>query len=114
MSAATNRVVALVAVGAPGNRRPYTATAEDLRRYQLHLVETGVSPMSVNAAITGLRFFFEVTVERADSLAKMSPVRVPHKLPVILSREEVARLIECAGNDKLRIPVTTEQHSGEV
>lgn len=93
-------------------RRPDTASAEDLRRYQLHLVETGVSPMSVNAAITGLKFFFEVTVERADALAKMSPVRVPHRLPVILSREEVARLIECAGNDKYRAMLSVAYGAG--
>jgi len=93
-------------------RRPDTATAEDLRRYQLHLVETGVSPMSVNAAITGLKFFFEVTVERADAIGKMSPVRVPHRLPVILSREEVARLIECAGNDKYRAALSVAYGAG--
>ena len=93
-------------------RRPDTASAEDLRRYQLHLVETGVSPISVNAAITGLKFFFEVTVERADAIAKMSPVHVPHRLPVILSRKEVARLIECAGNDKYRAALSVAYGAG--
>ena len=68
--------------------------------------------MSVNAAITGLKFFFEVTVERADALAKMSPLRVPHRLPVVLSREEVARLIECAGNDKYRAALSVTYGAG--
>ena len=40
-------------------RSPDTASVEDLRRYQLHLVDHGISPISLNAAITGLKFFFE-------------------------------------------------------
>ena len=54
-------------------RSPDTATAEDLRRYQLHLVETGTSPVSLNATITGLRFFFEVTLDRPEVLAQDEP-----------------------------------------
>src|ERR1035437_1533990 len=81
-------------------RSPDTATAEDLRRYQLHLVDCGVSPISVNAAITGLRFFFEITADRPEVTAKMQPVHVPQKLPSILSREEVARLLAATGNLK--------------
>ena len=45
-------------------RSPDTATVEDLRRYQLHLVDHGTSPISLNATITGLKFFFEVTLDR--------------------------------------------------
>ena len=54
----------------------------------------------------------KVTVERAEALAKMSPVRVPHRLPVVLSREEVARLIECAGNDKYRAALSVAYGAG--
>ena len=43
---------------------PDTATVEDLRRFQLHLVDRGISPITLNATITGLKFFFEVTLER--------------------------------------------------
>ncbi len=43
-------------------RSPDTASAEDLRRYQLHCVDRGVSPITLNATITGLKFFFEVTL----------------------------------------------------
>lgn len=81
-------------------RSPDTACVEDLRNYQLHLVDAGTSPISVNAAITGLKFFFDITLERADLMARMQPVRVPQKLPVVLSREEVARLIAACGNLK--------------
>ncbi len=77
-----------------------TACVEDLRRYQLHLVDQGASPISLNAAITGLKFFFDVTLDRRELIAKMHSVRVPHKLPGVLSREELGRLIAAAGNLK--------------
>lgn len=63
-------------------RSPDTATVEDLRRYQLHLVDLGTSPVSLNAAIMGLKFFFEVTLDQGELMAKMNPVRVPRILPV--------------------------------
>lgn len=81
-------------------RAPDTASAEDLRRFQLDLVDHGTSPITLNATITGLKFFFDVTLQSAQVMAKMQPVHVPHKLPVILSREEVARLIAAATNLK--------------
>jgi site-specific recombinase XerD len=81
-------------------RSPDTARVEDLRNYQLHLVDHGISPASLNSAISGLKFFFNVTLDRGDLVAKMQPVHMPRKLPVILSREEVGRLIAAAGNLK--------------
>jgi len=81
-------------------RSPDTASVEDLRRYQLHLVDRGISPISLNAAITGLKFFFETTLDRAELMNKMQTVHVPRKIPVVLSRDEVARLIGAAGNLK--------------
>ncbi|WP_395734829.1 tyrosine-type recombinase/integrase [Prosthecobacter sp.] len=81
-------------------RSPDTATAEDLRRFQLRLVDEGTSAITLNATITGLKFLFDVTLGHGDVLAKMQSVRVPHKIPVILSKQEVARLIACAGNIK--------------
>ena len=81
-------------------RSPDTATVEDLRRYQLHLVDHGVFPVSLNAAITGLKFFFDTTLGRDDLMAKMHPVYLPRVLPVVLSRDEVGRLIAAATNLK--------------
>jgi len=81
-------------------RSPDTATVEDLRNYQLYLVDHGTSPISLNAAITGLKFFFDVTLDRLELMAKMRPVRVPQKLPTVLSRDEVRRLIAAASNLK--------------
>ena len=81
-------------------RSPDTATAEDLRRYQLHLVDAGTSPITLNATITGLKFLFDVTLGHGDVLAKMLSIRVPRKIPVVLNKQEVSRLIACASNLK--------------
>jgi site-specific recombinase XerD len=93
-------------------RPPDTATVEDLRRYQLHLVDHGISPVSLNAAITGLKFFFDVTLDHADLMAKIQPVRIPRTLPIILSRDEVARLIEAAGNLKHQTALSVAYGAG--
>ena len=93
-------------------RSPDSAKVEDLRRFQLHLVDHGISPVSLNATITGLRFFFEVTLERADLMARMSTVSVPRKLPVVLSRDEAARLIACAGNLKYQAALSVAYGAG--
>ena len=82
-------------------RSPDTATAEDLRNFQLHLVDEGTSPPTLNSTITGLRLFFEVTLSNQALMRKMKAVQEPRTLPVILSREEVARLIAAAENLKL-------------
>ncbi len=83
-------------------RSPDTASAEDLRRYQLHLVEQGISSGSLNATITGLKFFFATTLERPEAMVKMSHVYEPRKLPLVLSLEEVTRLLQAAGGPKYR------------
>jgi len=93
-------------------RSPDTATAEDLRRYQLQLVDNGSTRMSINHTITALRFFFAVTLERPEALAKMSTVREPRKLPVVLSREEVARLIAAAANPKYQAALAVAYGAG--
>ena len=48
-------------------RSPDTATAEDLRLFQLHLTATHVRPPTINTTVTALRFFFGVTLDRADA-----------------------------------------------
>jgi len=81
-------------------RSPDTATVEDLRNFQLYLVDHGISPITLNATLTGLKFFFDVTLGRLELMARMQPVHVPRTLPVILSREEAGRLIAAAKNLK--------------
>lgn len=82
------------------DRRPDRADAEDLRRFQLSMVERGRPAGSVNAVITGLHFFFDITLGRPELLAKMQSLRVPRTLPLILGRHEVAALIEKAPSVK--------------
>jgi integrase/recombinase XerD len=79
---------------------PDAASAEDLRRYQLHLVDQGISSGNLNAILTGLKFFFETTLERPEAMAKMSHVHEPRKLPLVLGLEEVTRLLQSAGSLK--------------
>jgi integrase/recombinase XerD len=93
-------------------RSPDTATVEDLRNYQLHLVDSGTSPISINAAIIGLKFFFDITLDRGELMARMQPVRVPQKLPVVLSREEVKRLIAACRSLKHQIALSVAYGAG--
>ena len=81
-------------------RSPDTASAEDLRHYQLHLVDQGISSGNLNATITGLKFFFATTLERPEAMAKMRHVYEPRKIPLVLSLEEVTRLLQSAGSLK--------------
>jgi len=73
---------------------------------------TGISSISLNGTITALRFFFGATLDHAEVMAKMSSVREPRKLPVVLSREEVARLIEAAGNPKYQAALSVAYGAG--
>jgi site-specific recombinase XerD len=93
-------------------RSPDTAIAEDLRLYQLYLVQHGISAGTINATITGLKFFFVTTLGRPEAMAGMSHVHEPRKLPEVLSREETARLIACAGNLKHKAALSVAYGSG--
>jgi len=93
-------------------RSPDTATVEDLRSFQLHLVDAGTSPITLNATLTGLKFFFDVTLGRIELMAKMQPVKVPRTLPVVLSPEEVSRLIAAARNIKHQVALSVAYGTG--
>jgi integrase/recombinase XerD len=91
---------------------PHTATAEDLRRFQLHLATQGASNITINATITGLRFLFEVTLGEPDRLRKMSAVHDPRKIPEILSPEQVARLLDATTSLKYKAALSTAYGAG--
>jgi site-specific recombinase XerD len=74
-------------------RSPDTATAEDVRRFQVDQQETGVPVPTMNSIVSALRFFFTHTIDRPDLARKLVRISHPRKLPVILSRDEVARLL---------------------
>src|SRR5437899_3855701 len=83
-------------------RTPDTATAEDIRRFQLHLSETGVSIGNRNRIMTGLRFLFRVTLRRLDLAAEIYHIREPQKIPLVMSQDEIKRLLAVARNIKVR------------
>lgn len=93
-------------------RSPDLANAEDLRRFQLDITERGTSRTTINATISGLRFFFEITLERPEVMKKVKPVPVERKLPVILSVEEVGLLLRHAPNLKARAALSVAYGAG--
>ena len=93
-------------------RSPDEATAEDLRRFQLHMRSEGASATTMNMAVSALRFFFAVTLGRGDAEVGMTTVRTPRRLPVILSPEEVARLLDAAPGLKHRAALSVAYGAG--
>jgi integrase/recombinase XerD len=93
-------------------RSPDTASAEDLRRFQLHMAQQQISPWSINAAIAALRFFFTVTLERPDLVRLLRIVNEPRRAPVVLSQEEVARLLEAAPGLKYKAALSVAYGAG--
>jgi site-specific recombinase XerD len=93
-------------------RPPDQADAEDLRRYQLHMRSQGASATSMNAAVSALRFFFGVSLGREDAEVGMTTLREPRKLPVVLSPQEVARLLDAAPGLKYRAALSVAYGAG--
>jgi site-specific recombinase XerD len=93
-------------------RAPDTATAEELRRFQLHQRETGVRPPTINGSVAALRFFFTVSLGRPDMARALTFVREPRKIPVVLSPEEVVRLLEAAPGPKYKAALSAAYGAG--
>ena len=84
-------------------RCPDTATREDLRRFQLHLAETGMSICNRNRIMTGVRFLFRVTLRRLDLAAEIYHLREPQKIPQVISPDEARRLLAVTSSLKARV-----------
>src|SRR6201997_2989635 len=93
-------------------RPPDTATAEDIRRFQVHQAESGMQPPTINSSVSALRFFFTVTLDRPDLSRRLVLVRHTRKLPDVLSVEEVGRLLEAAPGPKYRAALGTAYGAG--
>lgn len=93
-------------------RSPDTATVEDVRRFQVYQRESGMQPQSINNSVSGLRFFFTVTLNRPDLSLRLVLVRFPRKLPDVLSVEEVGRLLEAAPSLKYKAALGTAYGAG--
>jgi integrase/recombinase XerD len=77
-------------------RSPETATADDVRLFQLYLVESGLSITNRNRIMTGVKFLFRVTLRRHDLAAEIYHLKEPQKLPLTMSPDEAERLLDMA------------------
>ena len=93
-------------------RSPDSATAEDIRRFQVHQAESGVQPPTVNSSVSALRFLFTVTLDRPDLARRFALVRQARKLPNVLSAEEVSRLLEAVPGLKYKAALGTAYGAG--
>ena len=87
-------------------RSPDTATAEDIRRFQLHLSETGTSICNRNRIMTGVKFLLRVTLRRLDLAAEIYHIREPEKIPLVMSPDETRRLLAVATSLKARVALS--------
>jgi integrase/recombinase XerD len=87
-------------------RSPETATPDEVRRFQLYLVESGASICNRNRIMTGIRFLFRITLRRHDLAAEVWHIKEPQKLPPVLSPEEVKRVLTLATSLKARAMLT--------
>jgi integrase/recombinase XerD len=86
-------------------RSPDTATADEVRRFQLYLIET-TSICNRNRIMTGVRFLFRVTLRRRDLAAEVWHIKEPERLPPVMSPEEVKRVLTMAMSLKARAMLT--------
>jgi len=91
---------------------PDTASAEDLHRYRLHLVASGAGVPTINHSLTALRFLFLVTLRKPAIVLDMPFVREPRRLPVVLSPDEVARLLDAAPGLKYKAALSVAYGAG--
>src|SRR5215831_3882786 len=94
------------------SRSPDTATAEDLRLFQLHQTRIGILPPSINSSVSALRFFFTVTLDRPDLSRRLTVVPQPRRIPAVLSVEEVTLLRRAASAPKYKAAFATAYGAG--
>ena len=93
-------------------RSPKTTTQEELREFQLFMVNHGVSGITVNATLTALKFFFQITLDKPEVIARVCPVTVARKLPVVLSLEEAKRFMSSTTHPKFKAALAVAYGSG--
>jgi integrase/recombinase XerD len=91
---------------------PDRAKSEDVRRFRLHLTSKGAGTPKINATVAALRFFFKVTLDRADLAKHLSFIHEPRKVPVVLSPEEVGRFLEAAPGVKYKAALSVAYGAG--
>ena len=94
------------------NRSPDQLGLEDVRSFQVYLVSQGISWPALNQTVCALRFFYGVTLNRAEIPERIAYARTPRKLPTILSADEVVRFLEAVPSLKARTALTTAYAAG--
>jgi site-specific recombinase XerD len=93
-------------------RSPDTASFEDIRRFQLHVAASGVGAGAINRNVSALRFFFRLTLKRYAIVEHTHLIHEPRKLPVVLSPEEVVRLLDSAPGLKHKAALSVAYGAG--
>jgi len=91
---------------------PHTATAEELRGFQLDLVNQGASATTINGLLSGLHFLFDITLNNPDALRSMSSIYQPRKIPVVLSQQEVRQLLDAPVSLKYKAALSVAYGAG--
>jgi site-specific recombinase XerD len=87
-------------------RSPDSATPDDVRRFQLHLAESGISICNRNRIMTGVKFLFRVTLRRLELAAEIYHLREPQKIPQVMSPDETRRVLAVATSLKARVALS--------
>src|SRR6185312_12215104 len=93
-------------------RSPDLVQSEDVRGFRLHLASSGAGAPKINATVSALRFFFNVTLDRPELAKHLSFMHEPRKVPVVLSSEEVARFLEAAPSIKYKAALSVAYGAG--
>src|ERR1700756_4221832 len=93
-------------------RSPETATPDDMRQFQIEQREAGVPTPTMNSIVSALRFFFTQTIDRPALARKLVRAAHPRNLPVVLSRDEVARLLNATTTVKYQAALSVAYGAG--
>jgi integrase/recombinase XerD len=87
-------------------RSPDTATADEVKAFQLHLIESGASIQNRNRIMSGVKFLLKVTLRRHDLVAEIYHLKEPQRVPVVMSQQEIERLLAMAVSLQARVMLT--------
>ena len=91
---------------------PETATYEELRAFQLFMVNNDDSGITINSTITALRFLFQITLDKPEVITRICSITVARKLPIVLSLEEATRFMECTTHPKYKAALAVAYGAG--
>ena len=95
-------------------RSPDKLGVKHVRDFHLHLVSRGLAANSIAVKMAALRFFYDTTLRRPDIAAEIPTPRRPDRLPTVLARAEVERLLKAVGDLKLRTALMTIYSAGDL